>query len=596
MARHRSIINLGVELGYFEDEKGVCNGVTLAWVEACFSGEEDVFNERVELIGSYDNTASFRQQINTIKEKAKQHERLSTQDMELLDVLAFFEKISLYQNSIGYKQLFDDTLGQHDQDKISTVVASDKVQAQGGITTLSSKASIYSVEELKQHFLAISSVITKASPSSNDEVSVLIRTSTHAMAVVYKTVPTDKGISGYWNFMDINCDDNFIIPVENIDAFINYIHGRYFAEADEYMALTTDIVTLENNPNKEQYAAAVNSMEVSSSITSEKLKSGAGKELVQLALIAGDLGALNQLDYNDVNKKLKTDIDYIHPRALIYLLEKGYDTDDILRQATKLGFPRVIDACAKHGVNLDIPFKRYHLPPPLFMAAKYGAVDVIDAFYKNGANIEQTSLEGDTLAHYSVAAGREQVIAWLATHKPDLLTQKNNQGVSPAILAAQKGSESVLRELLKLNVITKDELPELLFVAAKEGHEHLIPLFVSQNVDLGYLSSHRVSAAHLAAGAGRVEFLAALGRHGVDLSVENANGITPLMMAKYPYPYEKKPETIEAIERIIKNQPHQNVAADNAEESNIQKTQNLKGQLSDIKSEEEMNVPKPKGP
>ena len=48
MDRHTSLIQLGIDLGYFKkDAGGICMGVTSAWIEACFCHDEAAFNQRV---------------------------------------------------------------------------------------------------------------------------------------------------------------------------------------------------------------------------------------------------------------------------------------------------------------------------------------------------------------------------------------------------------------------------------------------------------------------------------------------------------------------------------------------------------------------
>lgn len=49
MNTHNAVLTCFLELGY-SDVKGVCHGISIRWLEACMSGEEHVFHERLKRI------------------------------------------------------------------------------------------------------------------------------------------------------------------------------------------------------------------------------------------------------------------------------------------------------------------------------------------------------------------------------------------------------------------------------------------------------------------------------------------------------------------------------------------------------------------
>ena len=569
MGRHNSIIKLGIDLGYFKNESGVCNGVTSAWIEACFCNEEVEFNKRVDMINGLTDTGSFIEQISAIKEKVKQRISLSVEEKESLDVLAFFEKVSLYQNPCQHKALYDESLGQFDRNKISKIISSDKIQENGGMAQLSSSNGIYSVEELKNYLSDIAGAVEKSNPLSNKEVAVLINTPNHAMAIVYEKYQNNGVTIPCWRFMDINRKESSLIRIENIEDVIEFIRANYYDEKDKYITLSTGIVTTENNPNKDYLISNINLIQLPSSITPEKLESkGIGGldnkfQLAKQALITGNIEILSKLNPDVINEMLEI-IDYVHPGSLIHLIEQGYNPIRVMTYAAVQGYPSVIDACAANSIDLDIPFRPCSPEPPLFMAALNGNVNVIRALHNHGIQLDKTSPNGDNLAHYAAMNGHDNVLAWLARYQTNLFNQRNKKGETPAEIATHEGYDAALREIIKSSVISLDDYNNLLFTAASEGHAHLIPLFVSKGVDLSQLNLHGYGAAHLAAYKGNVKFLSELGNQGVDLCLESKDGKTPLMLAQeQPLMYSNKlksPETIAAIKVIIETQVNQKQA------------------------------------
>ncbi|HGH3073270.1 TPA: hypothetical protein ACJIJP_002843 [Legionella pneumophila] len=49
MNTHNAVLTCFWGLGY-SDVKGVCHGISIRWLEACMSGEEHVFHERLKRI------------------------------------------------------------------------------------------------------------------------------------------------------------------------------------------------------------------------------------------------------------------------------------------------------------------------------------------------------------------------------------------------------------------------------------------------------------------------------------------------------------------------------------------------------------------
>ncbi|MBA4696224.1 MAG: hypothetical protein H2069_02395 [Legionella sp.] len=126
MSIHEALLACHQRLGYTETE-GICHGFSLNWLEACLLGKEKQFNDRIQWIEAYllgkekkqqdalqclwsfnkskqlndriKHTGvinEFAQSIESVK--AKKGINLTQEDIVLLDILAFFDSVELFQS------------------------------------------------------------------------------------------------------------------------------------------------------------------------------------------------------------------------------------------------------------------------------------------------------------------------------------------------------------------------------------------------------------------------------------------------------------------------------------------------------------------
>ncbi|HAT6976812.1 TPA: hypothetical protein F8R96_11925 [Legionella pneumophila] len=131
---HNAVLACFVKLGY-SDVEGVCHGISIRWLEACISGEEHVFHERLKHI---EQIVSSGQDIVMLMDavKEKRGKNLSTEDEELLDILAFFDSLDLYHTPYRHTELFGLSSDSNQKNIAfhSDLAASDKINALGGLT------------------------------------------------------------------------------------------------------------------------------------------------------------------------------------------------------------------------------------------------------------------------------------------------------------------------------------------------------------------------------------------------------------------------------------------------------------------------------
>ncbi|MFI4919958.1 MAG: hypothetical protein ACHP65_10430, partial [Legionellales bacterium] len=119
---HNAIIDLGISLNYFDssDALGVCNGVTMAWLSSCLTGDEEQYWQRILHIVKKGPT--FFQTKVQMAEKLQQHvpgtphAPLTTEEGHLIQSLSFYEQIMLYQvvNNRLHNWLFQKFITQSD--------------------------------------------------------------------------------------------------------------------------------------------------------------------------------------------------------------------------------------------------------------------------------------------------------------------------------------------------------------------------------------------------------------------------------------------------------------------------------------------------
>ena len=524
MKRHAAIIELGIKLGYFKNELGVCRGFTSAWMEACLINEEEVFNKRVDRI-LQSSSRSLISQIDHVKEKVKNRQLLTADDKEQLDILSFFEKIALYQSPEDHKYLFDETLHQTDQDRIAAIIQSDDITAAGGVITLTDITDMYTKQKLKKFLDDIAKAITSVE-DADKKIGLMFGTNTHAMGLMFELHDGKP----CWRFMDINSEKSILS--NNIDSIIDYVSENYY-KGDDIFRMDISTVTTNNFPHKQQLTTELNAIQQDAA--KEKVSESIADEFrsIYRALTIGNIESIKSHPFDKVSEALSDMMQtYVHPNSLIYALKHGYSPESIILQAARLDLSAVIHQAVELGIDIDIEL----YINPLVIAAATGGAKCVTAFHDNDIPLNRL-YEGANLAHIAAKYGHANVLAVLAKYYPELLIQEDKNGDTPAMIAALNSREEALHELSKYIRLDQQTTPTgrtLLFEAAKAGHSHLIPFLISYHIDPDMKNDTGESAAHVAAYYGKDACLEQLAKCGANLILANNNGKTPLDLAVMP--------------------------------------------------------------
>src|SRR5262245_21069160 len=107
---HQDLQRLGKKLGFPHQERGICRGFSLMLAQAFLAEDRTTFYERLNLIARYkaaDPTfSSLIKDLHQAQEKAKQHKTLTSDEENLMNLLAFFVGVDFYQHPPGYEEVF----------------------------------------------------------------------------------------------------------------------------------------------------------------------------------------------------------------------------------------------------------------------------------------------------------------------------------------------------------------------------------------------------------------------------------------------------------------------------------------------------------
>ncbi|MFI4918577.1 MAG: hypothetical protein ACHP65_03375 [Legionellales bacterium] len=141
----------GVSLGYFPDTDSVCNGVSMAWLSSCFTGNEEQFYQRISRI---ENSAPTLLQQKELQRTLQQRIPgttplpLTEEEEDMFQIFAFFEQIRLYQQPWQLHELFQNTYNQYDMVPVFQFASSKNLEDKGGLISIGSEDAVYSCAEL----------------------------------------------------------------------------------------------------------------------------------------------------------------------------------------------------------------------------------------------------------------------------------------------------------------------------------------------------------------------------------------------------------------------------------------------------------------
>lgn len=280
----QDIFELGLALGYFSEhnQQGVCNGITMAWISACVLGEEKHFQQRIQHISDQADQWTLLAHINQAKEKVKQHLPLSAEEINLLEILAFYEQILLFQQPEKYVAVFNARYTQQNIIAISTIAASKSMESEGGLCPFHVNIGLYTPNELADYLDRIAHAINAINLPIGSKISFMLGGYDHAQGLSYD--PTRQ----IWSLMDINqwppTDfSNTQQLAEKIIAGFTFTDTTPDYTVFDTLLIST-LADIKKNPEPlQQLVTQLNTIKKEIPITAETI---ARPNIIELALIA----------------------------------------------------------------------------------------------------------------------------------------------------------------------------------------------------------------------------------------------------------------------------------------------------------------------
>lgn len=577
-SEHEKLIKLGVTLNYQMNADGCCHGVTLKWLEACLLGETERFNARMEKILTEPDELLITK-INDTRAKVKTHEALNEEELHLLDILAFYEGINLYQSPSIHKAVFNQNLTQYDIDKLSFYASSLKIVDSGGLKTIYSEPGIYTEEEFIAYLEKLQCIFREEKQSRG----LLLSSHNHSIGLFYDAI-TDA-----WRVMDVNQWPSTTFSQLQIakrlwKAFNTRRHSLYVGFNAQIIAPSCQ----EYDPIKFNHLRTQRLARINLELAKRTTDSGVtllflaikyryldvGLSLIKVLVEHGDIATLELPGPEGYTPLLvATELGYLDMvKALVKALEPGHasalnaptpDGATPLFMAAQIGHADVVDvfieAFIRHGNIAALTMARPDRSTPLYIAAQNGHLAVvrafIEAFIKHGhiAALAMVRLDYSTPLYVAAQNGHLGVVralieAFVKHGEIAVLTIARSDYSTPLYIAAQNGHAGVVGAFIEafimhgniaaLNMVRPDGSTPL-YIAAQNGHLGVVRAFIEAFIKHGNVVALNrpgfkdITPVYIALSLGHIAIVNALIQALVNygdiaaLNADGANGFTP---------------------------------------------------------------------
>lgn len=511
MGFHTEILDLAKKLGYFaSNDDGCCHGFSVRWLEANLTHEEERFYGRITKIGTYyKNRDEFIKKIKTLK--AKKGQPLSEEDYSILDILAFYESLTLYQNPSHHTSLFNQGMSQKHIEDISLFASSDSLRNKGRLASIYNEPAIYKQDEIKKYFDEIAAILNQFL-QKEERAGFILSSLDHAIALTYQ-----PGTG--WVFMDINQYPPEKFATNDTASLARTIALGLSTNPYDFIPLNVSLFTTHGTHQKsalQQKLADFKKIHLANDHF-KKLAKRCNKEGFDLAYIAaknGDTEVIDKLGKEQINlDKIygdsKTTLAHLaaqngHCEIINLLAQYQVDVNKANLKSTPIHAAAlnnhcdILQALCKHGGNPNAPNE--WRASPVHWAASRGNAEAIDKLKELGADLTCVDKKQLTIAHYAILSGNPSLVAKLLNEGIDFC-KPDRDGIAP------------------------------LHYAAFQGYGALINLFKKRGFDLTIGDSKGLTIAHYLAAYGHVDLIAELIDEGVDFNKKDNSGMTPVHMA-----------------------------------------------------------------
>jgi len=586
MPHHIGALFRGELLGYLttKEFKGVCHGVALTWLAACMIHDEKKYIQRIKNIVKQGD--SLLETISLLREKVKQHQKLTDIELDLFEILSFYENLLLCHNPATHHDLFNGPLNQSSIEPISQLVLSDPLQAMGGLTTVNTQIGIYTKKTIAKYLNSIAESIDSVNyePGNHTIIGLIFGSDIHSIGLNYDTQFRK------WSFMDINQWPPKVLNRAHTRHIARLIFNGFAKYTDEgepkypYIAFNTQIISTGHDDKQDQLAQLLQELSNRHLKINSKVAEISGEiGLTHLAARHGRADLITELAQDGANFNLEdwdghtpacaavlnnhmnvitalADID----TALLKTPNKDGDTP--IYAAAQHGFIEILVELMRHGATLDTKNNIGRTPihaaaqenqvnvitfvsgidasllnvqdnngdTPLHVAADQGSGELVSRLLDSGVKLDIKNYKGVTALHFAAHLGHAHVIKTLAEKSPPLVDIPDDEGQTAVHDAAQEGHVNVIKVFAEygINLDIADQAGRTpIYMATLNGQVEVIRELAKHHVLLDAKYKHGLSLAHVAALNGRLEVLIELSQLGVPLDTPTDDGVTPLFLA-----------------------------------------------------------------
>ncbi|MBN9230933.1 MAG: hypothetical protein BGO90_03665 [Legionella sp. 40-6] len=436
---HNDLIQLMTTLGYPKShEQGVCHGFTLMWVQAACTNQLDVFFERLDFLeGFVEHPDRLVSAIADARQKVINKKPLTSEDEQLLELSAFFDGISLYQEVQHSREIANTTETQFlNVERISTWIRPDcapdrlhQVSCEGQYT-----------ESEFSDFLTHLAGLLESQPNS----VLTLSTPSHTLGLLYK----GKGI---FEIIDTNVDKFEPTCPPSPRHCADILFNLFFEHSvfnDKLILRTAAFATNPDNlpdlsfEHQKQYTTL--------HVTPDN------KSLLSIALQNDDWTLWNQLNLRDIPfEKMERATQNAFFRAaclfgheLVVRLLLQHEVRDYLAQFEQEGLlgavenPKIMALLLQQGVPPNS--RHFKGGSPLQYAVAKNKPKLAKLLLSHGTSIHYAT---DTL-HLAAAQGHQEMVRLLVAHFPQLARAKDAHQLQPLDYAVIYGHHELIMELL----------------------------------------------------------------------------------------------------------------------------------------------------
>lgn len=450
---HDNLICLGGMLSYSKLDEGLCAGFSGMWVQAVLANDEVTFFKRLVLLEQYIN--QFHLLVFKInKAQEKKGKNLTQEDIELLDILAFFDGIALYLTPHDYKNYFsgDECIT---QDNISSIfsVTKPKSLQQNQLTVLFDKYYTFTPSTLICYLNDLAEILCQ----SPCDLPIRFESHHHVVCLKYDRV------KACWLYLDTNDfekypDSNYAREL-NTNELVSSIFASF--NTQNYAVLNTMIFATEIDDEMQNRLDQFNkkyclTVELANGCDDE------GFNILWLACRNGHLDTVREL----LKPNYKLELNPMSQGASPFYVACEFDHVKIVQT--------LLDHFGTTQVN-----QLFEGVTPFMIACKNGHLQTVSHLLINleDKEINQT-FYGATPFYVACEFGHLEIVRELLKYPEKVDFRHGNNGLTPFFIACQNGHSEIVQELLQhsnsLDVNKKYKGKTPFYVACEQGHFKIV--------------------------------------------------------------------------------------------------------------------------